>query len=283
MIPSIVNNLLHFLSFFSPYESKKRQKAPESEEVIETNQLGPTNMNIHFVLQGKGGVGKSFIAALIAQFRQDRGEILAIDTDPVNATFLGYKAFDVKRAEIMEGEDINQRNFDKLMETILQASCDDVIVDNGASSFIPLMSYMRSNGVIDILTELGHTPYIHTVVTAGQAQPDTIEGFRQLVEYFGEHRVKLMVWLNEFWGVVQDREIPFDRMPVFKQNADSVTAILTIPELKQETFGEDIAQMLVARQTFDEAINSSEYSFMARQRLAKIKNHIFKEMEEAFA
>ena len=240
-------------------------------------------MNIHFVLQGKGGVGKSFIAALLAQFRQDQGEILAIDTDPVNATFLGYEAFDVQRAEIMEGQDINQRNFDKLMETILQASCDDVIVDNGASSFIPLMSYMRSNGVVEILAELGHTPYIHTVVTAGQAQPDTIEGFRQLVEYFGEQKVKLMVWLNEFWGVVKEKDIPFERMPVFKQNANLVDAVLTIPELKQETFGEDIAQMLVARQTFDEAISSGEYSFMSRQRLAKIKNHIYKEMEDAFS
>ena len=48
-------------------------------------------MKIHMVLQGKGGVGKSFIAALMAQFLQDRGrDPVCIDTDPVNATFAGY-------------------------------------------------------------------------------------------------------------------------------------------------------------------------------------------------
>jgi CO dehydrogenase nickel-insertion accessory protein CooC1 len=48
---------------------------------------------IHMVLQGKGGVGKSFIAAMLAQYKARKGQIpLCIDTDPVNATFHGYKA-----------------------------------------------------------------------------------------------------------------------------------------------------------------------------------------------
>jgi len=51
-------------------------------------------MKIHMVLQGKGGVGKSFVAAPMAQFLQDKGrDPLCIDTDPVNATFAGYSAF----------------------------------------------------------------------------------------------------------------------------------------------------------------------------------------------
>ena len=44
--------------------------------------------NIHMVLQGKGGVGKSFIAAVLAQFKASKGQKpLCIDTDPINATF----------------------------------------------------------------------------------------------------------------------------------------------------------------------------------------------------
>ena len=40
---------------------------------------------IHFVLQGKGGVGKSMIAAVLAQYltEHDR-QPMCIDTDPVN-------------------------------------------------------------------------------------------------------------------------------------------------------------------------------------------------------
>ena len=58
---------------------------------------------IHMVLQGKGGVGKSVIAALIAQYKKSKGETpLCIDTDPVNSTFEGYQALDVRRLDIMD-------------------------------------------------------------------------------------------------------------------------------------------------------------------------------------
>ena len=39
---------------------------------------------IHMVLQGKGGVGKSFIATVIAQYKISKGQQpQCIDTDPV--------------------------------------------------------------------------------------------------------------------------------------------------------------------------------------------------------
>ena len=116
-------------------------------------------MKIHMVLQGKGGVGKSFIAALMAQFLQDRGrEPVCIDTDPVNATFTGYSAFGVHAIELMDGRDINPRSFDLLVERIACAGpeSDHVIVDNGASSFLPLADYMLSYDVPGLLAEMGH-------------------------------------------------------------------------------------------------------------------------------
>jgi len=235
-------------------------------------------MNIHLILQGKGGVGKSYVAALLAQYYLERGTTLCIDTDPVNATFASFESLNVQRADIMEGDDINPRRFDVLMETIFGANCDDVIIDNGASSFVPLLSYLLSNGVIDLFKEYGHTPVIHTVVTGGQAQTDTLAGFVKLLDHFGASGEQLVVWLNEFWGPVVDRGIPFERMPVYKHNEAKVKTVITIPELKHETFGEDIAQMLKAKRTFDEAINSGDYAFMAKQRLTKIKNHLFESM-----
>lgn len=47
---------------------------------------------IHMILQGKGGVGKSFISSKLAQYKVAKGRnLLCIDTDPVNATFYGFK------------------------------------------------------------------------------------------------------------------------------------------------------------------------------------------------
>ena len=51
---------------------------------------------VHMMLQGKGGVGKSFISALVAQYQKAKGQTpLCIDTDPVNGTFHGYEGLNV--------------------------------------------------------------------------------------------------------------------------------------------------------------------------------------------
>ncbi len=47
---------------------------------------GPGN-SIHLSLQGKGGVGKSLVASILAQYFLHTGrDLCCIDTDPVNQT-----------------------------------------------------------------------------------------------------------------------------------------------------------------------------------------------------
>ncbi|WP_033480350.1 ArsA-related P-loop ATPase, partial [Xanthomonas phaseoli] len=70
---------------------------------------------VHITLQGKGGVGKSLVASLIAQYlRQSDKDPVCVDTDPVNATFSAYEAFNARRLELMDGTKINERHFDDL-------------------------------------------------------------------------------------------------------------------------------------------------------------------------
>ena len=136
---------------------------------------------IHMILQGKGGVGKSLIATVIAQYKLSKGQKpLCIDTDPVNATFNGFKALKVQRVQLMDGEEINPRNFDALVE-LIAPSKHDVVIDNGASSFVQLSHYLVSNQVPELLQAMGHEMVVHTVVTGSQALEDTVHGFTQLV------------------------------------------------------------------------------------------------------
>ena len=124
---------------------------------------------IHMILQGKGGVGKSVVAALLAQYKAEKGhKTLCIDTDPVNATFHAYQALDVHQIALLEEDEIVPRRFDALVEIIAPSECD-VIIDNGASAFVPLTHYLISNQVPAILARMGHELVIHTVVTGGQA------------------------------------------------------------------------------------------------------------------
>lgn len=235
---------------------------------------------IHMVLQGKGGVGKSFIAATLAQYLASKGQTpLCIDTDPVNATFQGYKALNVRRLQILDGDEINPRQFDTLVEWVAPAT-DDVIIDNGASSFVPLSHYLISNQVPALLQELGHELVVHTVVTGGQALLDTVSGFAQLVGQFPKE-ARFVVWLNPYWGPIEYDGKRFDQSKAYQDHRERVSAIVQIPTLKEETYGRDLSEMLQERLTFDEALAMDTLTIMTRQRLKIVRGQLFGQMEQA--
>lgn len=235
---------------------------------------------IHMVLQGKGGVGKSMIVALLAQYKASIGQSpLCIDTDPVNATFEGYKALNVRRLHIMDGEEINTRNFDALVEMIASAE-GDVIIDNGASSFVPLSYYLISNEVPTLLQDMGHEFVVHTVVTGGQALLDTVSGFSQLTDQFPSQCL-FVVWLNPYWGPIEHEGKSFEQLKAYTANKGRVSAIIQIPALKEETYGRDFAEMLQGRRTFDEALADSALTIMTRQRLKIVQKQLFARLQDA--
>lgn len=231
---------------------------------------------VHFILQGKGGVGKSFIAALLAQyFKTITDEIKCFDTDPVNQTFTHYKALKAKHINVMEGSKIDERNFDALMERLL--SEDGVfIIDNGASSFVPLSNYLIENNAIQMLQETGREIFIHCVITGGQALLDTLAGFKALAEQADSKNI--IIWLNEYFGVIEHNGKTFSEMRAYTNYADKVRGIVRIAKRNQDTFGKDVEVMATRKLTFDEAITAPEFSIMAKQRIKTVQRDIFDQL-----
>lgn len=235
---------------------------------------------VHITMQGKGGVGKSFITAITAQYMLHKEQSpLCIDTDPINATFHGFKSLNVERLEIMEDDEINPRHFDELIEKIA-ATKNDVIIDNGASSFVPLSHYIISNKIPELLKEMGHEIVVHSVITGGQALADTITGFAHLANQLPEE-VSFVIWLNPYWGKIEHSGKSFEQMKVYKDNKHRISALINIPDLKEETFGKDLADMLQQKITFNEAINSPERNIMTKQRLKLIRDQLFSQIDNA--
>jgi hypothetical protein len=235
---------------------------------------------IHILLQGKGGVGKSFIAATLAQYKQAKGHTpLCIDTDPVNATFHSYTALDVQRLKIMEDDEINPRSFDALIE-MLADSAADVIIDNGASAFVPLSHYLISNQVPSLLSSMGHELIVHTAITGGQAMFDTVNGFTHLLSQFPSEAL-FVAWLNPYWGAVEYDGTPFEKMKAYLANKERLAALVRIPTLKPETYGRDLSDMLKARLTFDQALAMPSLTLMTRQRLKIVQRALFDQMDNA--
>jgi len=226
------------------------------------------------LLQSNGSVGKSFVAFLLAQYKINQGQNpICIDTDPVNSTFHSYQKLNVHKLSIMEKNVIHDRHFDELM-ALIESSNDDAIVDNGALSFLPLSNYLLNNNVHSALKENGSELIINVMITGGQAFIDTLNNFGQLVSQFPEN-IKFVIWLNPYWGPIEDQGKSFEQLKVYEENKSRVSAIVKIPELNRHTFGRDLSDMLKDKLTFDEALAQSARTIITRQRLIMIQREIF--------
>src|SRR6202171_3552438 len=161
-----------------------------------TNTIGNANggASIHILLQGKGGVGKSLISAILSQYLLSKGQdVRGIDADPVNQTLSEYRGLAVSCLNLLKEGSVDQREFDLLMERFLTET-GTFVVDTGASTFIPLWHYLLENTALDFLHGRGSQVFVHTVITGGQALGDTLSGFDQLAETTVQRN--LVVWLN---------------------------------------------------------------------------------------
>lgn len=235
--------------------------------------------SVHFTLQGKGGVGKSYVSAIAAQYFRARGYLVhCIDTDPVNPTFSSYRGLGAQYLQVLNGSKIDERNFDQLMERLITEE-GTFIVDNGASSFIPLSNYMLENNAVEMLNEAGRDVYIHTVITGGQSLAETLRGFANLAEQTRNQNI--VVWLNEFFGeILSSDNRPFNEMKAYLNNADKVKGIVRIPRRNPDTFGKDMELLVARKLTFDEALSGSEFALMAKQRIKTVQRDVYDQLDK---
>ncbi len=226
-----------------------------------------TDRRAHFILQGKGGIGKSFVASLLAQFYLAKGApVRCIDTDPLNGTLSGYKGLNAKRINIVENNRVHARLFDDMMEDVLSADVSSV-VDVGGASFIHLVNYMVENRAFEAIAEAGITPTVHSVVVGGQPMVDTLEGFRAVADALPAV-CELIVWENEAFGPVRtEKGTAFQAMSVYADRKDRVLGVIKLADRDSDTFRADLNDMLSRRLTFSEALESPGFRIMARSRL----------------
>jgi hypothetical protein len=232
---------------------------------------------VHLLLQGKGGVGKSYIASLLAQYHLDKeAPLVCFDADPVNATFQSYSAFNARRVTFMERRALNERGFDEMVKDILNEDAH-FVVDGGAASFVPLFNYLLEHDVIRTLREAKKDVVVHTVVTGNHAFVETLHGLDELCTQLPSE-TEIVVWLNEFFGLIESEGRHFERMAVYLDHRARITSLVTIPEQASDPFRTNVALMLKKKLTFKEAIRSEEFDLMAKQRLTMVKREIFNQL-----
>ncbi len=228
---------------------------------------------VHLIQQGKGGVGKSMVAVMLYQVLTHFGKnVVAFDTDPVNATLHGFKEFAVTRLSIMRNDNIDPRAFDDLVQGIFDLPADShVIVDNGASSFVALGAYLQENAIIPLLQDNGHMVYLHTIITGGQAITDTVSGLKSLATSFSV--TPIVVWLNSYFGEISMDGKPFETFSIYQEHGQQFHALVPIPQGNKATIGRDLEELFAKRHSFKAAINGCQ-SIVVRSRLMRYWNDL---------
>src|SRR6266852_500669 len=199
---------------------------------------GSNPPSIHILLQGKGGVGKSLISAILSQYLLSKGQdVCCVDADPVNHTLSEYQGLAVTCLNLLKEGSVDQREFDLLMERVLTEK-GTFVVDTGASTFIPLWHYILENDALDYLRERGKRVFVHSVITGGQSLNDTLAGFEQLAETTREKNI--VVWLNEYFGAVLPAGSLFRDMAVCRKHAGKVHGTVAVVRRTADTFGRDV-------------------------------------------
>lgn len=238
----------------------------------------PAVPTIHLTLQGKGGVGKSLVASILAQYFRHHGkELHCIDSDPVNQTFSQYAELGAEHLAIMRDGRIDTSGFDHLLDRLLDE--DGIfVVDNGASTFVPLWGYIVENNVLETLAAAGRKLCVHTIVTGGQALGDTLKGFKSLADSSDERN--MVVWLNEYFGVIERDGKTFTDMQAYRDSESKVFGLVHIPKRNPDTFGRDMEEVIARKRTFEDAIRNGTATVMSKQRLRMVQRDLFEQLDK---
>lgn len=232
---------------------------------------------LYLTIQGKGGIGKSFVSLLFAQYLQDKKtQVSIIDTDSVNPTLSQFKALDVAHVQLSREHVIDPRALDTLIAHVQNAPEDaNVVVDVGSSGFETLMAYEAENRVFELLQSMGHRVVINTIIAGGPDARETIKGAMAIMDATD---APIILWLNAHLGPLQIAGIPIAEADFLTARQDRILGTVVLHQRTQATFGKDIQDMLSQRLTFAEVMSS--FDLMPRTRIKRLKEDVWGQLEE---
>ena len=178
--------------------------------------------NIHLVGGEKGGVGKSMMARVIAQYLIDREiPFQGFDTDRSHSSLARFYS-DYTSPVAMD----HYESLDSIMETALANPETRILVDLAAQTYEPLVKWLDESGVLDIAEDSGITLCYWQVMDCGK---DSVDLLAKLLERFGS-RVSYVLVLNQLHG---DRFDLFERSAQKKQALELNARIISIRKLHE--------------------------------------------------
>ena len=147
---------------------------------------------IHLIGGEKGGVGKSVVARVVAQYLIDKNiPFLGFDTDRSHGSLLRFYA-DFASPIVVD----NYESLDAIVEAAAAQADKRVLVDLAAQTHDPLVKWMDDSGVLETAEELGVAFNYWHVMDNGK---DSVDLLKKLFDRFGP-RLNYVIILNQLRG-----------------------------------------------------------------------------------
>ena len=154
--------------------------------------LDYTMSKIHLIGGEKGGVGKSVVARVVAQYLIDKSiPFLGFDTDRSHGSLLRFYA-DFASPVVVD----RYESLDTIVEAATEHPDKRILVDLAAQTHDPLVKWMDDSGVLETAEELGLTFNYWHVMDSGK---DSVDLLKKLLDRFGA-RLNYVLVLNQLRG-----------------------------------------------------------------------------------
>jgi hypothetical protein len=147
---------------------------------------------IHLIGGEKGGVGKSVVARVVAQYLIDKNiPFLGFDTDRSHGSLLRFYAGYASPVVVD-----NYESLDAIVEAAVEQPDKRVLVDLAAQTHDALVKWMDESGVLETAEELGVSFVYWHVLDSGK---DSVDLLKKLFDRFGS-RLNYVLVLNQLRG-----------------------------------------------------------------------------------
>lgn len=246
--------------------------------------------NVHIICQSKGGVGKSFIANILAQYLLEQNNSLRLyDTDPNNQSLAAFSTLNVNYINPLNetGDSISSGSFFNLHSTIVENETD-CLIDTGSSTFIQIIEFFKSmdQAAIDDLEENGYNLILHMPIVSGAPRQDCIASISSVLNELT--KAHIVLWVNNYPDpVISPTEGVGSIRDLFDESVqDKLKTVITIPFMKRDTDLKFLRYMLDEKRTFNEVLdpntsitlNKRPIFSLERRYLQGIKNQLWDAM-----
>lgn len=228
---------------------------------------------IHFIGGEKGGVGKSVVARVLAQYFIDNElPFLGFDTDRSHGSLMRFYS-DFASPVVVDRYEA--------MDAIIEAAIDEpdkrILVDLAAQTHEPLVRWMDESGVLELVAESDLKLNYWHVMDSGR---DSVDLLARLFDRF-EGRLNYVLVLNQLRGAGFDL---FEASAEFQRAKDLNAKVITLKRLHEPV----IAKIDAGSSSFWAAKNRSPdningLGLLERQRVKMWLRNAYEEIARADA